>query len=138
MGLGGWLLLPLIPLVLAPLWVGQELVTFATKLRTTGVPALATEGAWYLGVAWWLVTSAGRAGLALLILPRYLRKHRSVPRLMVIFLLTGFVLGAVELVTGEARVAEQSVPALMIGMLIPLMWVGYFQFSDRVRRTFVR
>ena len=150
-GLGGWLILPLIGLVISPIRIGL-------LIATTFLPAFA-DGSWeYLThrdsegyhPLWGpllvaeMVFNAFFVMYSLFLLVLFFMKHAWFPRAVIIYYLSNLVFIAgdaavIGLVPGlglelDGEVTQEIVRAL-IGIAI---WVPYFLVSRRVKNTFVR
>lgn len=135
-GIGGWLILPAIGLVLGPL-VGLIGLLVLVSL----FPQLSAEG--HGGV----LTAEILAGLVLVLLQvyaatRFFGKKRNLPAVMTVLYAAGVaaagILLAIELTAGAQEFATESGKQLARAMMAAVVWVPYFHLSKRVQATFVR
>jgi len=135
-GIGGWLVLPAIGLVLGPL------VGLIGLLVLLGLfPELSAAG--HGGV----LTAEILAGLVLVLLQvyaatRFFGKKRNLPTVMTV-LYVGTVVAAgvllvIELAAGAQEFATESGKQLVRAVVAAAVWVPYFHLSKRVQATFVR
>ncbi|MBC8105848.1 MAG: DUF2569 family protein [Anaerolineae bacterium] len=139
-GIGGWLILPAIGMVLSPIGVGLGalgLLVIASKLQSTGMTGAADS----------LRMLAAINGLyALYILYTaimFFAKKRSTPALVI-----GAYIGSIVLAV-VAGLMTQSIPqspapppgsewlGVVKPVIVALIWVPYFRLSRRVQNTFV-
>lgn len=149
-GIGGWLILPLIGLVLNPIRLGMTLVNdLLPVFRPETWNALTTPGQENYHAMWGplllfeLVTNLLVGVFTVVLLVLFLRKSRRVPLLM-IALLAGHVLiqvvdwalvGTIPALAHDPKAQDFSdLRRALIGAAI---WIPYFVKSRRVRNTFV-
>ncbi|MDR7270898.1 hypothetical protein J2X20_003556 [Pelomonas saccharophila] len=149
-GLGGWLWLPLIGLIVSPFTVGKTVVDALPTLTVQGWSALtqpsspAYHGLWAPVLLVELVINLALVAGALLLLVLMLKRRSNMPRIYI-----GWMLLAAVATLGDA-LASQLIPALSAQWtakdagvavrtcLFAVIWVAYFLRSERVQRTFVR
>jgi hypothetical protein len=150
-GIGGWLLLPLLGLIISPLRVAYELfknILPAFAPQTWG--ALTTPGGeayhplWATLILFEAVSNSLLILASIALLVMFLRRHRLVPKLMIAWLaswpivlaldvwLAGLVPAAAAALTG-AETLE-----MFRAVLGSAIWILYFVRSKRVRNTFTR
>jgi hypothetical protein len=87
-----------------------------------------------------LFALAGLTGLALYILPRFLKKKRNVPILMQVFYVAmvgmGILVAIVKCKQSGSNVSDETVRLLRSGALT-LLGMSYFIKSKRVKETFI-
>lgn len=134
-GIGGWLILPAIGLVLGPL-LGIPLLLFAL----TQYEAVAAAG--FGGL---FVLELGVQALSILMLiyaaSRFFPKKSDAPMVMIMIIaagvfLQGFLL-MVELNSGAEEFAAESGKQLVRSIISAAIWIPYFNISKRVKATFV-
>jgi hypothetical protein len=149
-GLGGWLILPGLDLLLAPLAGMLMLYTLLPELGSERWAVLTDPGsdAFHVGWAplllWELSTLCLTLVVDVLVLLQFFARRSSVPRLYTLRLLfyvasmaaTWAVVAAAAVPGREAGVAEPV--ALGIALLSLIIWGSYFHRSERVKATFVR
>lgn len=132
--IGGWLVLPLISLF-------ANLVMAAMTFESNRDVSFAdADPGWVAYWLWYVTPSVVTAILSLIAIPLFLMRKRIVPRLMMG--IYGFALAShlIDFIV-EQFVPAEWVPAQLnplTQMVGPLVWLLYFQVSDRVKRTFVR
>ncbi len=149
--IGGWLIVCAIGLALYP-------VQTAVSLFAEIMPALSAENWIRLTVPgsddyhpWWaplliaeIVGNVCFLILSIFVLVSFLKLRRFVPRLAIIFLLSNFLFVGIDYYFTELILAKED--PLNMGpttnfvrtLVASLIWVTYFFFSKRVKRTFTR
>jgi hypothetical protein len=149
-GIGGWLVLVVIGLLVTPIRIGQFMVANHWAIFRDGAwPILTTPGTGSYHVLWGplivfeIIGNTGSIVLALVVLWFLFRKSRSTPRLAITWLIwnTAFVVidyFAADLIPVVAAQADpNSVKELMRSVLAAAIWIPYFLVSKRVKATFV-
>jgi hypothetical protein len=148
-GLGGWLMLPLLGLLITPFRMGIELVRdFGPILKPEVWRALTTPGGdayhplWAPVIVFELATNVGIFGFSLVLLILFLTRSRRLPRLMVVWFLTiasVLVIDAflVDAIPAAAAGRDAVVSDLIRTALTGAVWIPYFLRSERVKNTFV-
>lgn len=132
-GIGGWLVLPAIGLVLGP--------AFAGILLIAGLREPVLEIASYGGLgdifALELVLIIGLIVLAVYAATLFFRRRWNAPRTVIVLLVVGLVVSGVLVAFGF--VAGPQVLRLIFGILAvgAAIWIPYFRVSKRVQATFV-
>lgn len=150
-GLGGWLILVIIGLVISPFRIGRFLITEHLPLFTDGTWEIITSAdSPYYHVLWGPLLVFEVAGnlimivLSLTTLALILRKSRRVPKLIIGMYAfnIAFIVGDYILVNLIPAIAEQPDTETMTELIRALVgaaiWIPYFLVSKRVRNTFVR
>jgi hypothetical protein len=154
-GIGGWLVLPLIGLVLAPLSLLYSL--FANLLpgfRGDLWLALTTPDSGFYSPYWphYLVASSvltvAFSVCAVVLLVAFLQRRRQVPLLMTLFYLAAIAMGVFDLLSlryfaghvplAQTTLAQGGLSQLVRSAVPSLIWIPYFHRSVRVRNTFTR
>jgi hypothetical protein len=151
-GIGGWLILPIIGLVLTIILTVINLLAAMTPESIQGYKAffdgsLPAAGHPYIYVG----LGSGLLGVALLgfaaaCLIRMFQQKRDLPRLMVFYYAFLLVVGGYELAAvlalPELRQSNEELSAAIKGFAQPVIaaaiWIPYFRVSKRVKYTFVR
>ncbi|MCI0564908.1 MAG: DUF2569 domain-containing protein [Nitrososphaera sp.] len=157
LGLGGWLILPIIGLLLTPLFAAEAFLSEVmplfeaktwTALTTPGLPAYDPRWAPSLIFAAVsnLVLLVGPIGLLLLLF----KKKRNLPKLVIAFYIFNFIAVGIDLlltttfiytkhpnIANANEIVSEVVVELGRAFLLALIWVPYFLVSQRVTRTFV-
>ena len=149
-GIGGWLVLPLLGLIVSPVRTAITCVRdFVPVFKPSTWAALTTPGGpgyhplWVPVIVFELVGNVTLIAFTIFVLVRFLKKSRRVPRLMIILLLgiAGFLLLdhlLVGLIPALSAVPDaQSTTALSRSVVAAAIWIPYFLKSRRVRNTFV-
>lgn len=150
-GIGGWLILVAIGLMIAPVRIGYGLVSDVLPAFTGGAwEKLTTAGSPAYHPLWAPLLITETAGniffiiFPLAILFFFFRKKRHTPLLMIIFLLSNLVFMVVDYLMAMripivAAMPEESTPTEIIRLAIACaIWVPYFLRSKRVKNTFVK
>ena len=154
-GIGGWLVLPLIGLVLALLSLlynlfGNLLQAFRGDLWSA---MTAPDSGFYS--AYWphylVVSSVVNVAFIVciaLLLVGFLKRRRQVPLLMIVFYLAAIALGVFDFLSlrylakdaplAQAALAQGAFSLLVRSAVPSLIWIPYFLRSVRVRNTFTR
>ncbi len=135
-GIGGWLILPAIGLILSPIMYIVFIV-----LTLTGLENAAEQG--YGGYIGLCVTVQCCLLVFIVVVAFYFfGKQKAAPRLMIILMITNLVLSVILLLaafgTGEGMFIAGGVKDLAKGIIGSLIWIPYFLISKRVKATFVR
>ena len=150
-GIGGWLVLPLIGLIVTPIRVGLGVVTdLLPALQPEVWSGLTVPGSaayhplWAPAILFEVGANVVLIAFSLALLWLFLRKSARVPSLMVFWFLTivGVQIVDLMLISQIPAVAEQgnaqSLGELARSVLGAAIWIPYFLRSRRVRNTFVR
>lgn len=138
-GIGGWLLLPMLGLVVRPLVCLRELVACQELLGETGPLAAGPPGLRRLVIV--------AIGLLLTVFLLdvitawfFFREKRATVKLIVaLHVVEFFAAGFLYLTASSVLTLSEHVPAVVIGSGIgAAVWITYFLTSTRVRNTFVR
>ena len=134
-GIGGWLILPAIGLVLGPV---IEVIGLVVALGLMSD----VEDAGYGGVhAINIVAAVGLLAFMVYTATRFFGKKSNAPAVMIAFLAIQLVvlilLLLVELGAGAEEYAVESVKALVRSAIGAAIWIPYFKVSKRVKATFV-
>jgi hypothetical protein len=153
-GLGGWLALPIIGLILTALLAGTTLIgdVFPAFQPNTWT-ALTSPGSPAYHALWGpLIVFDAAAGSVMLVAPIFLlvllfQKKLMLPRLMIYFYLFTLVAVAVDsagtvAIAGAfpelmSQVKTDAIGGIARGALGAAIWIPYFLYSKRVRNTFV-
>lgn len=149
-GIGGWLLLPLLGLVLTPIGMANSFVNVARIGFAPGAWDAMTPGSEAYDPLQAPLLAFGMAFTLLgvvaspLLLWLFLKRHRYVPRLMVASL-AALVFGRAFdfLLASRIPAFRPAMPALVatyvvLPGLLATVWIAYFLRSSRVKNTFVR
>jgi hypothetical protein len=152
-GIGGWLVLPLLGLILRPVFFLIALINILPVFRAELWTKLTTPG-WSSYSAFWAPYFIGTAliggvltiwGLVLLVL--FLQRRKRVPLLYTLLMVAAAASALFQVFSvlyfshrwpeafAEARTAIPSVVFSLVGLAI---WIPYFWRSVRVRNTFTR
>lgn len=148
-GIGGWLLLPMLGLILTPLQTGTMLATIHMPVIFGDTwDVLTTPGSdayHYLWAPLLILEALGNAALfvsALVLLVLFFQKHFMLPGLMVAFYVFNVAfMGADFFAAGLIpALASQQDPEALKGLVKAIVgasiWVPYFLNSARVQNTF--
>jgi hypothetical protein len=144
-GLGGWLIIPCIGMVLGPIGTLVELVlvlaisasawdTLTTPGTRSYVPGFAAF------VAFEALVSVAWLAFTIVVAVFLFGTRRYAVRLMVIFLALQPVVRFIEALAGEAVMPgenEKAWSAVVGGIVVASIWIPYFIDSKRVKNTFV-
>lgn len=145
-GIGGWLILPIIGLIVTPV---RGLFHLASYTDLFGTMAQLTGGQ----AAFIIVEFIGNIAV-LLVLPVILlvllaRKSVSFPRLYVVWAAAGlafitldiiaaqFFFGDILAASGQALLDEETLGELVRSVVTAAIWIPYMRLSRRVANTFV-
>ena len=147
-GIGGWLLLPMVLLVVTPIRLTVETALDFSRLAQPGVWAqLTTPGgvahqpSWVAVIVVVLALNTALVGSGIWLLFLFLTKSRRVRAVAIAWLAGNAAVQIIDLTM------MQAFPALMAELQKPFdvrigvtyaAWIPYFQRSRRVRNTFVR
>ena len=144
-GIGGWLIIPLLYLISAPIEVSDFLYRLLPVFSEPYWSQITTPGSQayhpYLGTILIIdVLSASVIGvLSVVTLWFFFRKSRLVPKLMIYLLIFSFMFYCAQFSIADLiRVHLQSVWELVWSAISTLVWGSYFLVSKRVKQTFVR
>ncbi len=134
-GIGGWLALPAIGLVLGPLVQFGFLILALTQFSEV-------ERAGYGGVySLELLVNAGLLAFFIYVGTRFFRKKRDAPSAFIAYMLATLVSGgallAIESGLGAEAFAIENGKELARNIIVAAIWISYFRVSKRVKMTFV-
>lgn len=155
-GIGGWLLLPFLGLVLTAIfavWTLKQDVLPAfgsevwSELTTPGSEIYHALWAPYLALA--LIANLALLFGSITLLVMGMRKHRWFPKLMIVFYLAVVVCALIDVLGAESFLKEilpvadfrdfrfEAYRDLVRAIGIAALWGTYFRVSERVKNTFV-
>lgn len=150
-GLGGWLVLPGIGLIITPFTIMWQVLTeFVPIFRDGYWEVLTTPGSeayhWLWGptLIFELLGNAVLAVFAVFLLALYFMKNYRFPKLYIAFLAFNVVFLTVDLVAVYQVLASsgefegEGVRDLFRGVVGALIWIPYMLTSKRVKNTFVK
>jgi uncharacterized protein DUF2569 len=137
-GIGGWLILPAIGLVLSPLIIiGGLLVAFKIWTESIGALELDYPGA-YVAITAQLIMGGAFLCFFLYVAARFFTKKKSVPTLMIALLVINLVLAVITNVLYASVFRESAdIKEITRAILLCAVWIPYFRLSKRVKATFV-
>ena len=135
-GIDGWLILPALGLLIAPVMMVVDLVkslSIASDVADAGYGGI---------LALEMVVEAGLLVFIVYAATQFFGKRSSAPFIMISLYVAQVVAEAilleVELATDAGPFAVQSGEALVRSVIVAAIWIPYFRTSKRVRSTFVR
>lgn len=150
-GIGGWLILVVLGLVLNPLLITKSLIVDFLPLFTQGTwEQLTTPGTgayhpfWQPLLLFEIGSNLCLMALAIICLVHLFRKSHRTPKLMISYLTAQAIVVVIDFFLGDLipTVAAQSGTEEVKGMVRALaaaaVWIPYFCVSKRVKATFVR
>lgn len=149
-GLGGWLILTAIGLILTPFKLGFFVVSSILPIfegdtwsTLTSPGSEAYHPLWGPLLTFELIGNCAFIVFAVALLVPFFAKRASFPKLMIIFYVTNllFVVGDAMLGNLIPFVAAQDDPAttkeIVRTLIASAIWIPYFRVSKRVKNTFV-
>lgn len=149
-GIGGWLILPLLGLILTPFRIGfQTANDVLPALQPATWNALTTPGSkayhplWAPAIVFELAANSLLILFSLVLLWLFFRKSRRTPMLMIVWLLAIIAAQAIDLVFVNQIPAVAALPDtegirnLARSAGGAAIWVPYFLVSRRVKNTFI-
>ena len=149
-GLGGWLVLPILGLLVAPFALGALLLTtYGPIFDSGGWDFLTTPGSEYYHPLWaplLIFEIAGNFGLlvfSIILLVFFFQKNAAAPKAMIAFLIINFLFVTIDLIAADfiPMVSESTEDDAMEGVvragISALIWIPYFLRSKRVKNTFI-
>jgi hypothetical protein len=146
-GFGGWLILPMLGLIITPFRMlfqfVQELLPIFTgpAWHTVTTPGTgAYHPMWAPLLLFELIGNTALFAFTLVVLVQFFRKSRLLPKLYIIWLLSLVVVQGADWILGAQipTVAEQNdFKELFRAIVGAAIWIPYFSVSKRVRNTFV-
>lgn len=142
--IGGWLYLPMLGLWLSPLLFLLTLAQVAIQVLQVGVDSALSDGGWLTYIFVDLLFALTVTGMGLYILPKFHKRKAAVPKLMqrmYALNILSHVVGIVGLgLMGElAAPADGGNPVMTTArpFIMSLIWMSYFEKSERVKQTFI-
>lgn len=149
-GIGGWLILPTIGLIIAPirlsLFVFKDLLPIFTQGYWSVLTTPGSEVYHHLWAPLLIFEAVGNIGFiifAIIVMVYLFTKSRLLPRMIIAFMILNllFVIADFFLANMIPAVAEQrdiaDLKELVRTFIGTVIWVPYFLFSKRVQQTFV-
>ncbi len=148
--IGGWLVLPLLGLIVSPFFVARDvyaniLPIFAdgTWLALMSPTSELYHPLWAPLIVFEIIGNLTVVGLGLIALWYFVKRSRVTPRLMVCWYLTVLLAVVVDLILSRqiplivALNDPSSFGQVVRSVVVTLIWVPYFLVSKRVKATFV-
>ena len=147
-GLGGWLILPSLGLLISPLLMVKSLydayspLMSAEALQLLTNTQLPTHNPRLLPVVGLeLLINIAFVLFTLVIIPKFFKMQASVPKLMVIWYAAPVAIHALDIILTAFAVSKASADPQLTGdtvraFLIAAIWIPYFMNSIRVKNTF--
>lgn len=144
-GIGGWLILPAIGLVISPIIIALGVAFNITEINSPLFQSIEHKNPGFrAAVIGESIMSIGVFFFGIYVATLFFEKSRSLPKMMINLLLTGLLISFISaiwtLIVFEARGVEIRIMELM-GLVIPifrtLIGILYFSESKRVAATFV-
>jgi hypothetical protein len=150
-GIGGWLYLPLLGLIIAPIRLIHAFATdFWPLFSDAKAWAILTDPAsehyhvlWKPFLIFELTANSLVLVMGLAVLWLFLRKSRHTPKLLITWLLISTVIVATDYFMTDAIPAvaasgdAESLKEMVRGIVGTAIWVPYFLVSKRVKATFI-
>lgn len=141
-GIGGWLILPAIGLVLGPIASAIGLVVLASSLTSTAEAVQEVAPGLFRALVGSLVMLLGLLGFQVYTAVLFFRKDRRVPRLVCWLYAVNFAVAVVSVIWGNSVTGEgldpSDVKSIARAAIQAAIWIPYFRVSKRVANTFVR
>ena len=149
-GIGGWLLLPALSVIAAPLvsaWAGLQWLPFIGAEQWRALPTLVSDGyrsSAQLGVLLTLSGCAALTAAGTLTAWLFFTKRSSAPKFFIAFSWSGIAFGiAVIAWTAASGLGEDTLTGRFVGetlreIVVTGLWTAYMLQSRRVKGTFVR
>lgn len=147
-GIGGWLLLFALGLLLRPLLYGATLMHLANAMSFDRWSQLTTYGSHAYNALWAplllleLAHASGQFVFSWLLLLLFFRHRSSFPRVVLLTMITGVVLNVVDVSLASLIPAIKATPQghtrLVESIIGAAIWTAYLLQSRRVKATFVR
>jgi hypothetical protein len=148
-GIGGWLILPAIGLVLSPLVllvviVRDVLPTLQPDVweQLTEPGSAAYHPMWATVIIYELVAYGGFLIFTLALGYLFFTKARNTPAVFIVWLVVNVAVQGVDLLLAQtipwaAEESSASASGIVRGIISLFIWTPYFLHSERVRNTFV-
>jgi hypothetical protein len=134
-GIGGWLILPAIGLIIVPI-IGA--ISLFTGLNTYQDVARAGYGGVY---ALELIVLLGLLVFTIYAAVQFFGKEKNAPKIIIalcyVDIIASLVIPGIELLVGAKEFAAESGRGLFRDIVIAAIWIHYFSVSRRVKATFV-
>lgn len=150
-GIGGWLLLVTLGLIISPIRVGHLLLTTYSPIFSNGAwETLTTPGSeayhpsWAPMLIFEVVGNIGIMALAGITLWHLFRKSKRTPKLAIAWLSWALIFIAVDFFAADlipvvaAQNDTDDMKELARTLISATIWIPYFLVSKRVKATFVR
>lgn len=148
-GIGGWLILPMLGLIITPIRLAIVLLTIHVPIFTEGTwGALTTPGnpayhqLWAPLLMYEVVGNVLFVAASIILLVMLFTKHHLFPKWMIIFYISNLAFVGIDFFAGDlipvvaAATDMESVKELIRSVIGVAIWVPYFIKSRRVRNTF--
>jgi hypothetical protein len=149
-GIGGWLVLPLLGLIVTPIrMVYQFLTDLWPVLNASTWNALTVSGSpayhplWEPLIIFEVVANIVVFAFGLWVLMAFFGKYRQTPKLFIIWIASHAAMQLVDVILGSqipavaAETDQQSIMDLARALVGAAIWIPYFLRSKRVANTFV-
>ena len=150
-GLGGWLIIPMLGLIILPLRLGGLLVTTYVPIFSEGYwGVLTTPGSEAYHALWAPLLIFEIAGnfifmvSSVILLVFFFQKHYRFPKLMIIYLAANLAFVGIDFLVADfipaiaANPDPESTRELTRTLIGVAIWLPYFNWSVRVKNTFTK
>ena len=148
-GLGGWLVLVGLGIVISPIMVGWGMVQSASAYSVSSWHAVTSTATgaqhplWAPLLIFELLSNLTFIGFCLLLIPLFFNKRATFPKFYIVFLLFRAFEGlldhfANQFIFGEKQAGTQDTRAIFQAIAPCFIWIPYMLKSHRVKATFVR
>lgn len=140
-GIGGWLLVPAVGLVIAPIRMAVDIVQafglLGEYLREGPAAIATTDGAFIIGV---ILVEIPLIAFQAWVATLFFRKKRLLPNAMTALIITRVAWAIIPLVAADMIAGDDGVGApgyVAAALIMAAIWIPYFRTSRRVKNTFV-
>jgi hypothetical protein len=141
--IGGWLILVAIGLFLTPFRIVYDVISTDEYFNSATWTILVSQNQWgtIIVMVAELIYNISYLVFAVLILLLFLKRRTSLPRLISFYYGVAFLVTSLDTMAGLALSGEPvdypSIKEILRTLLVAVIWIPYFNLSERVKETFV-